>query len=135
MIMANNEIMKETERLFNCAKRLELRQIIEPLNCTQYYSSFRVLRDPGGQFVILSTPDYPLVKPGWILTLGDKQMADTAERFPEAFTITQAFICCVYVILKGLQVEMPSVVIELDQPFKEHLDSIFSEDTFESLFS
>ncbi|VDN97827.1 unnamed protein product [Rodentolepis nana] len=123
--MANITILKEIDDLFEWVSKSECGKIIEPLNCTRHYVSFRILRDPGGQIVIFPTPKYPDEKPGWIISVGDKKIMDTNEGFPEASTITQAFMCCLYVILNRMQVEMPQDIIELDENFKGILDSVF----------
>nr|CDS30590.1 expressed protein [Hymenolepis microstoma] len=123
--MANLTVLTEVDDLFEWVSKSECGQIIKPLDCTRYYVSFKILRDPGGQIVIFTTPKYPEEKPGWILSIGDKEIMDSNEGFPEVSTVTQAFMCCLYVILKRLEVELPQNIIELDENFKELLDSVF----------
>ncbi|VDL18807.1 unnamed protein product [Hymenolepis diminuta] len=105
----------EFDKIIEFANTLTGQLFIDKYTRSPFELTLDILPIPGGTCKIFFSSSYPEIKPGWIVTFG-RQVVDAV--FPvEVSTILQAFMCCMFVITKRLEEELPSAVVEFDPSF------------------
>nr|CUU97736.1 hypothetical transcript [Hymenolepis microstoma] len=89
---------------------------------------FDILPSPGGYFIIRYPLTYPVKKPFWSIIFGNKDYRTRTindKNYPiKCESITEAFIICVFEVVKRLELEIPPEIIEMNPTFYGNLNDL-----------
>ncbi|VUZ50578.1 unnamed protein product, partial [Hymenolepis diminuta] len=126
-------VEEEIEQILRFVYQPTGSQILRVFKRTRYDLMFDILPEPRGVFMLSTTLNYPQRQPFWTILIDDKKM-ESLEFPVKASTLLQAFICCMFIIAKRLDIEMPVNVIQFDPQFHAYLCSEYPEDCVIFLF-